>query len=464
MTTVDTAISFEPLRQELATRLQAAMPEHMERLHWSADRIEQHQRAGLRRLLDHAVAHSPFHRRRLAGIDPASFDPVDLPSLPIMTKAEMMDELDDVLTDPLVTAAAAERALGATGSEPVPITERSFALASGGSSGRRGVFCFDLDATVDFLGSLSRTTNERLAALGGPPPGGVRIGLVAAPSAVHATGMAPAITAGADAPVHFSPVPANVPLAEMVDRLNALQPHVLYGYASAIARLAGEQRAGRLHLQLVGVTTTSEMLLPEMRATIREGFGVPVVDTFGSTEGLAGIAPPDDEVLVFNSDCCIVELVDEHDRPVPDGTPSSRVLLTNLSNRLQPLIRYAIDDRFVRHPPVPEHGHLRATVEGRADDALRYAGDVTVHPIALRSVFVKTPAVAEYQVRQTPAGIDVLAVATGAVDADALRSDLQAALRESGLAGAEVAVTLVDRLERDALTGKVRRFQPLHTG
>jgi phenylacetate-coenzyme A ligase PaaK-like adenylate-forming protein len=461
MSTANATLTFEPLREALDARLQAEMPEQIERLRWSADRIEQHQRDGLRRLLAHAIERSPFHRRRLAGLDPATFDPADLPSLPVMTKHEMMDRLDDVLTDRRVTAAAAERALGATGSAPVPITERSFAMASGGSSGRRGVFCFDLDAVFDFVASLSRTTHAKLLELGGPPPGGVCVGLVAAPSAVHATGMAPAVTTGPDSAIRFAPVPATLPLGEMVDRLNQVQPHLLYGYASAIARLAGEQRAGRLRLQLLGVTSTSETLLPELRAAIAEGFGAPIVNTFGSTEGLVGISPPDDEVLVFNSDCCIVELVDEQHRPVPDGTPSAKVLLTNLSNRLQPLIRYEIDDRFVRHPAVAEHGHLRATVEGRADDALRYAGGVTVHPIALRSVFVKTPAVAEYQVRQTPTGIDVLAVADAGVDLDPLRTALRGALRESGLADPDVAVTVVDRLDRDPLTGKVRRFQPL---
>jgi phenylacetate-coenzyme A ligase PaaK-like adenylate-forming protein len=333
-------------------------------------------------------------------------------------------------------------------------------MASGGSSGRRGVFCVDRDATVALVASVSRNSVARVDALGGPPPGGIPIAMVCAPSAVHATGFAPALTAGGTMSFRFTAVPVTLPLPAIVEQLNELAAPMLYGYPSMLARLADEQRAGRLQLQVFGVTSTSETLLPELRASIRDGFGAPIVDTFGSTEGLFGVSEPDDDVLVFNSDHCIVELVDEQDRPVPDGTPSAKILVTNLFNRLQPLIRYEINDCFVRQPADPAHGHLRARVEGRTDDVLRY-GAVSVHPLVVRAVMVKTPAVADYQVRQTERGIHLAAVAAGPVDGDALRQRLTAALADAGLVDAEVTVEQVERLERDERTGKIRRFQPL---
>ena len=317
MSVPSATLGFEQLRAQIHDAMTAGMPAQIERLTWSADRVEAHQRDGLRRLIGHAVAHSPFHRDRLRGIDPASVELHDLPTLPIMTKAEMMERFDDVVTDRRVTAAVAEAALDATRSEPVPFADRCFAMASGGSSGHRGIFCLDFDAAVAFFSSLSRRTHVRLQAFGGPPPGGITVAMVCAPSAVHATGGGPAFTADPRSPFHFAPVPVTLPLAEIVERLNAIGAPMLYGYPSMLARLAAEQRAGRLHLELFGVTCTSEMLLPELRAEIREGFGVPVVDTFGSTEGLVGVSDPDDDVLVFNSDCCIVELVDAANQPGP---------------------------------------------------------------------------------------------------------------------------------------------------
>jgi phenylacetate-CoA ligase len=451
---------FEQLRTQIHDAMTAGMPAQIERLAWSADRIEAHQRDGLRRLIGHAVAHSPFHRDRLRGIDPSSLELHELRTLPVMTKAEMMERFDDVVTDRRVTAAVAEAALDATRSEPVPFADRCFAMASGGSSGRRGIFCLDFDAAVAFFSSLSRRMHAFLQSIGGPPPGGITVAMVCAPSAVHATGGGPAFTADPRSPFHFVPVPVTLPLEEIVERLNEIGAPSLYGYPSMLARLAAEQQAGRLHLELLRVTCTSEMLLPELRAEIRDGFGAPIVDTFGSTEGLVGVSDPDDDVLVFNSDCCIVELVDAANRPVPRGTPSAKVLLTNFANRLQPLIRYELTDRFLQVPSAADHGHLRARVEGRTDDALTY-GSVTVHPLVIRSELVKTPAIAEYQVRQTTKGIDVAAVAAVPVDTGDVRARLERALLDAGLESADVTVRVVERLDRDPRTGKIRRFVPV---
>src|SRR4029077_16015063 len=45
-----------------------------------------------------------------------------------------------------------------------------------------------------------------------------------------------------------------------------------------------------------------------------------------------------------NADWAILEVVDDAYRPVPDGTPGSRVLVTNLANTVQPFIRYEVGD------------------------------------------------------------------------------------------------------------------------
>ena len=42
----------------------------------------------------------------------------------------------------------------------------------------------------------------------------------------------------------------------------------------------------------------------------RGGFGVPIIDSFASTEGLVGASAPDDEVITLCEDGCIVELID----------------------------------------------------------------------------------------------------------------------------------------------------------
>jgi phenylacetate-coenzyme A ligase PaaK-like adenylate-forming protein len=411
-------------------------------------------------LLARAVESSPFHRRRLGGIDPSRFELADLSSLPVMTKAEMMESLDDVFTDRRLNRGLVEQALAATTTQPVPILDRYTALASGGVSGLRGVFVADSVARASFILSALRPLMARLGARGNVPSGGLDVAFVAAASAVHGTGSMPAWGAGGALPLRVVPVPVTLPLEEMVERLNALQPRLVYGYPSMLARLAAEQCAGRLHVRPTAVTTNSETLTPALRAAIAEGFGAPIVDGFGSSEGLMGMTAPDDDVLVFNSDLCIVELVDAENRPVPLGVPSAKVLLTNLYNHTQPLIRYELTDNFVRQPDAPDHGHLRAKVRGRAEEVLHYSG-VDIHPHVVRSALVQTKEILDYRVRQTSRGIDVEALAASPVSSDRVVERLVQALAAAGLNDPAVRVRIVDHLERMPDTGKLRRFLPL---
>ena len=203
----------------------------------------------------------------------------------------------------------------------------------------------------------------------------------------------------------------------------------------------------------------SEALTPEERTAIRDAFGVPVIDLFVSTEGLVGHTDPDGTVFTFASDTCLAECVDGEGRPVPAGVTSSRVLLTNLHNLTQPLIRYELTDRFTPSGSTGG-GFQRASVDGRTDDMFRYPG-TSVHPFVIGAVLARAPAVREFQVRQTSRGADVSAVIDGAPDLAALAVEVQDSLRQAGLPAPLVTIRPVAALDRDPLTGKVRRFVSL---
>jgi phenylacetate-coenzyme A ligase PaaK-like adenylate-forming protein len=251
-----------------------------------------------------------------------------------------------------------------------------------------------------------------------------------------------------------------MPLRQIVDRLNTLQAPALIGYASALGRLAAEQNAHRLHIAPVVIISTSETLLPEARREITAAFGVPVINSFASTEGLMGSSAPGDDVLMFNSDMCIIELVDAANRPVGPGVPSAKVLVTNLYNLAQPLIRYELADSFVLEPSAGGPGHMLARVHGRADEVFHYqAGDL--HPHVVRSVMLRSPEVADYQVRQTRTGIEADIIAAGSASPEALRRRLAEALARGGLSQPDVTVRIAADLPRCAGSGKLRRFVPL---
>jgi hypothetical protein len=136
-----------------------------------------------------------------------------------MTKSQMMAEFNDVVTDRGLSRHLVEQHLAASLHEPGLLLDEYACLASGGSSGLRGVF-------VQTLGD------------------GLVVGIVAAASPVHSSGFGAAVATGP--PVRLIPAPATLPLPEIVARLNAAQPPALLGYASKLAEVAREQLAGRL--------------------------------------------------------------------------------------------------------------------------------------------------------------------------------------------------------------------------
>jgi phenylacetate-CoA ligase len=455
--TTTTSADLDMLRTRMAAAVGGRMAGHIERLGWSAEQLAGLQRARLRALLARAIERSPFHAARLAGIDASRFELTDLARLPVMTKAQMMESFDDVVTDRRLTRDLANQHIAASVSEPALLLGDYVSLVSGGSSGLRGVFVQTAEEYAEFTASVVRRAMAAFLAGGGRPADGMVIGIVGAASPVHSSGMAAATAIRP--PLRMISAPASLPTATIVERLNAAQPPALIGHATKLAELAGEQSAGRLRLRIRAVTSISEMLTAEDREAISAAFGVPVINMFVSTEGLVGHSDPGGVVLTFASDTCIAECVDDAGRRVPDGTASARVLVTNLHNLTQPLIRYELTDRFTP-AGVSAGGFLRASVEGRAEDVFRY-GATSVHPSALATALLKAAAVREYQVRQTPRGADIAVVADTGFDDAALAAAVEQSLRQAGATEPDITIRRVEGIARDPRTGKARRFIPL---
>jgi phenylacetate-CoA ligase len=456
--TAVTETGNETLQARFGATLARRLPAHIERLKWDAGQLREFQRDELRNLLVCAIERSPFHARRLAGIEPERFELEQLPELPVMSKEQMMSGFDELLTDRRLTRARVENHLGSLGTEARLLDDRYVCLASGGSSGLRGVFVQTIKEYVEFVASIVRRPMARAISAGGPPPDGLALGIIAAAAPVHSSGFAAAVATGY--PVHLIPAPATLAVPEVVQRLNQTQPPALLAHTSKLLQLAAERRAGRLQIKPTAITAMAETVTIEDRATIESAFEVQLITQFTSTEGLVGQSTPGSEVIRFAGDTCIVEMIDSDNHPVPNGTEASKVLITNLHNHTQPLIRYELTDRFIGHPPDPGTGLPRATVEGRADDIFRY-GELAVDPLVIRTVMVRTPAVVEYQVRQTEPGIDVAVVLDGQLDHAALAASLQQSLRAAGLPNPQVRVHAIDDLPRHPETGKARRFIPL---
>jgi hypothetical protein len=88
-------------------------------------------------------------------------------------------------------------------------------------------------------------------------------------------------------------------------------------------------------------------------------------------------------------------------------------------------------------------------------------GDKKVHPLTVLAPVVEAPAVVDYQICQTADGVHANLVVRDTLDQAVLTADLRRALAEVGLPHPRVSIRIVDALERDRATGKIRRLVPL---
>ena len=447
---------YEVLRSRHAAEFARAIPEQFERIQWSRERIREEQLLGLRSILRAARARSEWHRGRLGGIDAERFELDDLAKLPTMTKEDLVQNFDSVVTDQRLTRELVESHL-ATLSDDAYLLDEFHVVASGGSSGVRGCFVFGWEPWMTATLAMLRFRMWNASRIGIP-----REGLRCVVAGGKATHMSYAMTRTFGGATNSVAVPASLALDEIVAKLNELQPAVLSGFASMVAALAHEQLAGRLKISPGVVWTGSEPLLAEMRRVISEAWAVPVINSYATSEGAFASDCGEGRGLHLAEDLCIFEPIDEVGRPVPAGETSAGLLVTPFYNVTMPLIRYLITDEVtVLDGECPCGSGLRriADVAGRNDDLFRY-GETVIHPIAFRSVLGRHRDIIEYQVLQTTSGAEVSVRSSAAIEAHVLAASMEAELRRMGIANPTVTVGLVDHFERQP-SGKLKRFVPL---
>lgn len=303
-----------------------------------------------------------------------------------------MAHFDAACTDPQVHRSDVERFLADKGRIGAPFRGRYHVWKSSGTCGAPGIFVQDEQAMAVY-GALvalqldtARLNSARFVAAQG------RVALVAATgdhfasiaSWEHLRQTWPGIAARS-----FSVL---APLGQLVAGLNAWQPAMLAGYPSALALLATEARAGRLRIAPALLWSGGETLTRAARSAIERAFGCAVVNEYGASECLDIASGCAAGWLHVNAEWAIVEPVDADGQPTRPGTTSHTVLVTNLANRVQPIIRYELGDRVtLRAHPCPCGNPLPAIrVDGRSDDvaALRGAhGEIVrLAPLALTTV------------------------------------------------------------------------------
>ena len=355
-------------------------------------------------LLAHAVAASPFYRARAHGPRLADFAPVD--------KTELMQHFDDWATDRRITRSAAAAFIGDRTRVADAWLGKYLVWTSSGTSGVPGWFVQDAAslAAYDAIDAL-RLRPSPMAAMPSTASAvlgfGDRFAFIGA-SGGHFAGSVNLQRLARSVPpllrpaLHLLSVQKPVPL--IADELQTLRPTVLISYPSCVAALAALQRCGALNLRLREIWLGGEQLSGEQRREIQAAFGCTLRNNYGASEFFSIAWECAEGRLHVNDDWVVLEPVDEHARPVPDGRLSHAVLLTHLANRVQPLIRYRLEDRIRRLPTRCRCGSAFTAIEvqGRSADTLTLRGarrrPVTILPLALETAIEEAAHVTQFQV------------------------------------------------------------------
>ena len=314
-----------------------------------AERLELQQQR-LRELVAYAREHSPYLAKLYADL-PEDFTLADLP---IVQKKDMLENYDDYVTDRNIHMQDVLKYVERPAEDTSLLLGQYSALRTSGSTGNPLPMVRD-----DYHNKIhGQMMAQRL--MGGIPPEVLSLKHNRYASVIHLANGASSYNAFLRTKAAFPEVAHNLmglscldSVNHLVEQLNEFHPTSLTGYPSMLVPLAVEQMKGNLKLDVKMVCTSAEMLTEKDYQVLREAFRCPVLNNYCMTEGGEVAMTRGSSHLHINEDWVIVEPVDKDMNLLGESDEwSSGLLITDLSNYVQPIIRYYVSDviRISRKP------------------------------------------------------------------------------------------------------------------
>jgi phenylacetate-CoA ligase len=435
------------------------------------DAMMERQRERLAEAVAYAREHSPLYRDLYRDLPPRV---EDISLLPVTTKPMLMERFDDWVTDREATYDAARRFLDDKDRVGDLFLDRYLLAATSGTTGHRGLFLLD-ERTFRIHRALSMRKGIDWFSLGDGLRmlrSGFRTAAILATGDHFAayTGLMHGLKTSATLRRITHVHSVHEPIEQLVEALNARPPALVVGYARTLAQLGLEQEEGRLRTRPVAIIVTAESLDREEYGRMARAFDTKVHDNYGATEAAELSYGCQHGWHHVNIDWYGLEPVDADHKPVPPGEPSHTVLVTNLVNRVQPILRYDLGDSIVMKPdPCPCGNPLPAIrVQGRSSEVATFRKDdgsrVAIAPMVFTTRLEQVSGLEQYQVVQSDdAALKLRMRMADGADAKTVREEAKAAVKDllgdRGLSKVKVA----DAAEDPEMTsgGKYRAVLPL---
>lgn len=241
----------------------------------------------------------------------------------------------------------------------------------------------------------------------------------------------------------------------------------LNGYTSSLVLFAKYCIAQGVVLKdvcpsLAACFTTSEVCDDIDRHIMETGFGIKMINEYGSAE-LDLLAVEDSEGRwVLNEETVYIEIVDEYGMAVPDGT-AGRILVTGLYNQAFPMIRYELGDIGIIAPGERVRGRrILKSLEGRTNDVAllpsgRKVPGLTFYYVT-KSLLEKGSTIREFVIRQEEPELFVLEYVADAAINEENKKQIQQLMDVYLEPGLQLSFEKVESINRTRV-GKLRQFQ-----
>lgn len=426
--------------------------------------IRRLQELRFRKLLRHAMQKSKFYRTyyRQHGIDEKDVDTVAPEDLPVIDKQMMMKNYDDLVCDPALKKDALERFITESPDATSRYKNKYTVIHTSGSSGTIGLFVY---GPSDW--SIGKALGLRVVGMKVNPFKRNRLAFIGATEGHYAT-----ITSVLSSPrALFKVMTLSIssPLEQICRDIDRFRPDLFYGYASGMHLLAQAQIAGDISISPTNIWCTGDPLTPTIRMNIQKAFDINPVNMYGCTETLTFSAEcrHSHRIHLFN-DWFSVQVVDDDLRPVRPGR-IGRLIVTNLYNYTQPLIRYQINDEIMLSDKPCHCGWPFPVIEkiaGRHEEFLWFTktdgSREFIHPIVLVEFFV--PGLEKFQfIQPTTNRLVMKAVTHGERDhvISAIHERMNEILAQKELnRTVRFDIEFVDNIQNDPRTGKLQLIVP----
>lgn len=362
----------------------------------SSENVRKLQGKRLKKLVNYARKNSPYFKELYKNVG----DDFKLEDLPPTNKVAMMANFDAYITDRSITMDRIEDYTKDIENVGRMIDNKYLIFKTSGSTGNPATILYDkknidVSSAVAALRTFARKEDFKKFLKNGKKTAGV----FANYGFYLACGMSRYLQLQMPKKKNKITVDVNAAEDKIINELNDFKPSMLSGYPSNLALLADYKE---LSISPDVVITGGELLTDEIRKKLSDRFSCYVQTHYSCTEAGEIACECSEGHLHINEDWVIVEPVDKDNNPVGLGARSDKVLITNLSNYIQPFIRYELTDRIVVHNEKCKCGKSSCflEIEGRTDDILEFENGVSIAPMSFYKILEEIPEIKRFQLIQ----------------------------------------------------------------